>query len=99
VSFGAQLECGEFAEPVPCVCVAGVQSCKTAKAEQSKAPPQHSMMPATGPFPLPYDDVLDISMYSAEEISGDTDVLDIFKVLEFEEGNSHLHSSHKRKCK
>jgi len=71
--------------------VAGVQPDNPGKAEQSsKAPPQPSMMPATGPFAWPYDDVLDISMYCAEEISGDTDVLDNFKVLEFDQGNSHL---------
>jgi len=60
------------------------------------------MMPATGPFPLPYDDVLDISMYCAEEISGDTDVHDCFKALEFDLGTTHLQyarcSSHKRNC-
>jgi hypothetical protein len=35
-------------------------------------------MPLSGPMPLDYEDVLDISMYSAQEISDDKDALASF---------------------
>jgi len=35
-------------------------------------------MPQWGPVPLPYEDVLDISMYSAEEIGDEKDILASF---------------------
>ena len=35
-------------------------------------------MPQWGPMPLPYEDVLDISMYSAEEMCDEEDALASF---------------------
>ena len=45
---------------------------------QLELPEGQVQMPMSGPIPLPYDDVFDISMYSAQEIGGDNDVLAAF---------------------
>jgi len=41
-------------------------------------------MPLSGPVHLAYDDVLDISMYSNEEIGDSSDCLEMFAAIEYE---------------
>jgi len=84
-------EGGLHAEGKPMLCRVGdlVQKASPVELENVVTDGMlRSAMPKFGAAPLPYDDVLDISMYSAEEISNESDHLAEFAGIE------HHHASY-----